>query len=147
MAGLIGHFRYAVDHKGRLSLPAKIRKLLARGREGRRFIITKGLDGCLFVYPEEEWTQIEGKLRELPRFEQKTRHFVRQIMSNASQADLDAQGRIAIPQMLLEMAGVRDEVLIIGALDRLELWDPETFRKYNEKSGLTFEEAAEDLLI
>jgi len=147
MAGLIGHFQHSIDHKGRLSLPAKIRRLLTRGKEGRNFITTKGLDGCLFVYPAAEWKQIEAKLRELPRFEQKTRHFVRQIMSNASQTDLDAQGRISIPQSLLNLAGIHDEVLIIGALDRLELWDPEAFRTYNDKSGLTFEDAAEDLLI
>ncbi len=147
MTGLIGHFKHSVDHKGRLSLPAKIRNLLGKGKDRRNFIITKGLDGCLFVYPATEWKQIETKLRELPRFEKKTRHFVRQIMSNASRTDLDAHGRVSIPQSLLDLAGIKDEVLIIGALDRLELWDPEAFRAYNDKSGLTFEDAAQDLLI
>jgi MraZ protein len=146
MAGLIGRFHYSVDHKGRLSLPARIRKLF-RGRKGwRRFIVTLGLDECLFVYPAAEWEHTEAKLRELRRFDRKTRFFIRSIMSNASETELDAQGRISIPQSLLEMAHIKDEVLIIGALDLIEIWDPQTFRKYNKRSNLTYEQAAQDLL-
>jgi len=147
MAGLIGRFRYSVDHKGRLSLPAKIRKSF-RGKKGaRRFITTLGLDGCLFLFPSTEWDQIEKRLRQLHRFENRARFFIRSLMANASETELDAQGRITIPQSLLEQAHIEGEVLIIGALDRVELWDPKTFDAYNQKSGLTYEDAAQDLLL
>jgi MraZ protein len=146
MSGYIGQFLHTVDHKGRVSF-AKVRRM-ARGRKDtRRFITTKGLDGCLFVYPTEEWDQIVAKLRELPRFEKKTRHFVRHIMPNAAETNLDAQGRIMIPQTLLDIARIEKEVLIVGALDHLELWAPEAFRAYHDTSGLTFEDAAQDMLI
>lgn len=147
MAGLIGRFLHSVDHKGRLSLPAKLRKPFQRQRGGRRFKITLGLDGCLFVFPSSEWNQIEAKIRELPKFAEKARFFVRSLASNASDAQLDAQGRIAIPQSLLEQANIEGEVLVIGALDRIELWDPKTFETYNRKSGLTYEQVAQDLLL
>jgi MraZ protein len=147
MRGFIGHYRYSVDHKGRVSFPARLRKLIPKRKGWRNFITTKGLDGCLYVFPSAEWEQIEQRLRERPRFEQTTRNFIREIMSNASPTDLDSQGRLPIPQYLLEMADIKDEVLIIGALDRLELWDPESYRTHREKSGQTFEDAAQDLLI
>lgn len=147
MPGFIGQFHYSVDHKGRLSLPAKMRRVFRGRKGGGRFFITKGLDGCLFVFPASEWEHIEGRLRQLHRFENRARFFVRSIMSNASEARLDAQGRISIPQTLRETAHIKSEVLIIGALDRIELWDPETFRSYNETSGQTYEAAAQDLLL
>jgi MraZ protein len=147
VTGFIGRYPHRIDNKNRLSFPAKLRKLVPRRKGWRNLITTKGLDGCLYVFPHEEWEQIVEKLRERPRFEQTTRNFIREIMSNAAPTDLDSQSRIAIPQYLLDLANIKDEVLIIGAMDRLELWDPETYRNHREQSGQTFEDAAQELLI
>ncbi|MCK4545948.1 MAG: division/cell wall cluster transcriptional repressor MraZ [Candidatus Eisenbacteria sp.] len=147
MAGFIGRYLHSIDSKKRLSFPSKLRKLVPKRKGWHKFITTKGLDGCLYVFPHVEWTEIERRLRERPRFDKTTRNFIREIMSNAAPTDLDAQGRIPIPQYLLEMVGIKSEVLIIGAMDRLELWDPETYRIHRQQSGQTFEDAAEELLI
>lgn len=121
-----GEYKHSIDAKGRLAMPAKLRDEL-----GERFTVTKGLDGCLAVYPEKEWELLEDKIRTLGNGE-KARRVKRYYFANAFDAQLDAQGRILIPAGLREFAGLQKDVVVIGQLDHAEIWNSEKWRAYNE---------------
>ncbi|MDO5142640.1 MAG: division/cell wall cluster transcriptional repressor MraZ [Eubacteriales bacterium] len=121
-----GEYKHSIDAKGRLAMPAKLREEL-----GERFTVTKGLDGCLAVYPEQEWDALEERIRRLGNGE-KARRVKRYYFANAFDAQLDAQGRILIPANLREFAGLHKDVAVIGQLDHAEIWDSEKWRSYNE---------------
>ena len=121
-----GEYKHSIDAKGRLRMPAKLRDEL-----GERFTVTKGLDGCLAVYPEKEWEALEDRIRGLGNGE-KARRVKRYYFANAYDAQLDAQGRILIPAGLREFAGLQKDVVVIGQLDHAEIWNSEKWRIYNE---------------
>ena len=121
-----GEYKHSIDAKGRLAMPAKLRDEL-----GERFTVTKGLDGCLAVYPEKEWEALEDHIRGLGNGE-KARRVKRYYFANAYDAQLDAQGRILIPAGLREFAGLQKDVVVIGQLDHAEIWNSEKWRIYNE---------------
>ena len=146
MVNFLGSYTYTVDHKGRVNVPVKFRKHI-RTDEDDTLIITRGLDGCLFVYPIDEWEQIDTRLRELPVTRQNTRIFIRMLSSEAVAVSMDKQGRIALPRQLIERAGIETEVLIIGTLDHFELWSPGEYKKVMNESGHTYEEIAESLFV
>ncbi len=146
MVNFLGSYTYAVDHKGRVNVPVKFRKHI-RTDEDDTLIITRGLDGCLFVYPIDEWEQIDTRLRELPVTRQNTRIFIRMLSSEAVAVSMDKQGRIALPRQLIERAGIETEVKIVGTLDHFELWSPEEYEKVMNGSGHTYEEIAESLFV
>ena len=141
-----GTYKYSLDAKGRLNIPARFRKAMSP-EANETFIITRGLDGCLFVYPQDEWTKIEKRLRNLSMTQKDNRFFVRMLVANASESVYDKQGRIAIPSYLAEEAKIDREVLIIGALDRIEIWSPEVREEYVANSSETFESAAEKIML
>lgn len=130
-----------MDDKGRLSLPSKYGKAT-----GQAYVVTRGLDNCLFVFLRDEWKRLEKKLMALSLESQHARFYVRQMSSHAEDASVDAHGRIMIPPTLRALAGLEGDVLVIGALTRIELWNPETYREYEKGFGMTFEEVAESLL-
>lgn len=144
MVNFLGSYTYTVDHKGRVNVPVKFRKHI-RTDEDDTLIITRGLDGCLFVYPIDEWEQIDTRLRELPVTRQNTRIFIRMLSSQAVAVSMDKQGRIALPRQLIDLAGIETEVLIIGTLDHFELWSPGEYAKVMNESGHTYESIAESL--
>ncbi|MCL2033251.1 MAG: division/cell wall cluster transcriptional repressor MraZ [Oscillospiraceae bacterium] len=113
---LIGEYQHSLDDKGRVNFPAKLREGL-----GARFIITKGLDNCLFVYSEDEWQILEDKLKALPV--SKSRDVQRFFFAGACDVVPDKQGRVVIPQNLREYAGLTKDVMVIGASVRAEIWD------------------------
>ena len=121
-----GEYKHSIDAKGRLAMPAKLREEL-----GERFTVTKGLDGCLSVYPEKEWEALEDRIRGLGNGE-KARRVKRYYFANAFDAQLDAQGRILIPAGLREFADLQKDVVVIGQLDHAEIWNSENWRIYNE---------------
>ena len=121
-----GEYKHSIDAKGRLAMPARLREEL-----GERFTVTKGLDGCLAVYPEKEWEALEDRIRGLGNGE-KARRVKRYYFANAFDAQLDAQGRILIPAGLREFADLQKDVVVIGQLDHAEIWDSEKWRIYNE---------------
>lgn len=123
-----GEYKHSVDAKGRLAIPAKLREEL-----GESFTVTKGLDGCLAIYPEREWEGLEERIRALPM--SKSRDLQRFFFSAAFDAELDAQGRILLPGNLREFAGLTKEVTIIGASNHAEIWDSGKWTDYNE--GIT----------
>ena len=117
---LIGEYMHSVDAKGRLIVPSKFREQL-----GNEFVITKGLDGCLFVYSNEEWRTIEESFRNKPLTSKDARKFTRFFFAGACDCEVDKQGRILIPSNLREYAGIEKDVVSVGVLNRVEIWSKE----------------------
>jgi MraZ protein len=143
MASYYGRFDYVVDDKGRVNVPARFRR--AAGAESdERYVITLGLDRCIYVYPPEQWSLIENKLRQLSSDLPEQRRYIRIVGANASDSKVDAQGRIALPRNLLNTLGVDKNVIIIGAFDHIEIWKPEAYQEFMGK-GPSYEEVAEQI--
>ncbi|HEX6989573.1 MAG TPA: division/cell wall cluster transcriptional repressor MraZ [Bacillota bacterium] len=138
---LIGEYQHAVDAKGRLIMPARFREEL-----GETFIVTRGLDQCLFVYPMDEWRTLENKLKALPMTQAHARAFVRFLFSGATECTLDRQGRILLPAQLREHAAITKDVMIIGVSTRAEIWAREQWQAYVEQAELSYNEIAEKLV-
>ena len=115
---LTGEFNHSIDTKGRLIIPSKFREIL-----GEDFVITKGMDGCLFLYPHSEWKSFEEKLRTLPLTNKNARTFTRFFLGSAVDGGLDKQGRVLISSALRSFAGLEKDVVLVGVLDRVEIWD------------------------
>lgn len=137
----LGEFQHSLDPKGRITIPSRFREEL-----GERFIATKGLDNCIFIYPMEEWKNLETKLRALPFTRGDVRSFVRFFFSGAAELDADKQGRVLLPLNLREYAQVDRDVVIIGVGSRLEIWAGDKWAQYNRTAGSSFEEVAENLV-
>ena len=116
----MGEYNHTIDAKGRLIIPAKFRETL-----GEEFILTKGLDGCLSIYPMDEWESFEEKLKALPLTDKNARAFLRFFVAGATSCELDRQGRILVPSTLREFAGLEKEVVLTGSLTRIEIWSKE----------------------
>src|SRR5437867_4044196 len=129
MSSFKGSHTYAVDNKGRINLPAKLRKYVSP-EVNETFVITRGFENCLFVYPLDEWNKIEENLRTLSPYDPEHRRFIRATLDLASESQLDAQARLSIPQELRDYANIKAEVRIIGTLDKIELWDPKMYEEY-----------------
>ena len=119
-----GEYSHSVDAKGRIIMPAKFREIL-----GDMFVVTKGLDGCLFVYPNDEWENIENKFREIPLTTKDARKFSRFFFAGAADCEVDKQGRGLIPSVLREFAGLNKEVVLVGVLNRIEIWSKERWQE------------------
>jgi len=135
----IGEYIHAIDNKNRIIVPSKFRDEL-----GSKFIITKGLDGCIYAYTYNEWKLLEEKLVKLPLTNKNSRAFVRFFFSGANEIELDRQGRALIPQSVLEYAGIDKEVVSIGVSNRIEIWSKEKWEEYNN-SNINFDEIAEQM--
>lgn len=135
----IGEYSHSLDNKNRMIIPSKLREGL-----GTKFIMTKGLDGCLYAYPMEEWKVLEEKLKSLPLTNKDARAFVRFFFSGASEIEIDKQGRGLIPQNLLEYAGISKEIISIGVLTKIEIWSKENWEEYNN-DNVDYSELAEKM--
>ncbi|HEY9062399.1 MAG TPA: division/cell wall cluster transcriptional repressor MraZ [Pseudobacteroides sp.] len=120
-----GEYQHSVDPKGRLIMPSKFREGL-----GEKFMITRGLDDCLFVYSMTDWESFETKLKSLPMTDNNARAFVRFFLSGATECELDKQGRILVPQNLRDYAGIDKDVAVVGVSSRVEIWDKDKWQKY-----------------
>jgi len=120
-----GEYQHTLDAKGRLFIPAKLREQL-----GDSFVVTKGLDDCLFVYPQEAWEELEQKIRQLPM--SKSRSLQRFFLSSAADVTVDRQGRIVIPSVLRSYAKLERDVVVIGVGERAELWDARRWNAYTD---------------
>ena len=136
----IGEFKHSVDTKGRVAVPAKFRNQISSGA-----IITRGLDHCLFVFTETDWESLAQKIVALPLAQANSRAFARLMLSGASSAELDSQGRILIPDYLRKYAGLGKSVKVIGVYNRMEVWDETAWQKYREKTESAGDEIAEKL--
>ena len=128
-----GEYNHTIDEKGRLIIPAKFREEL-----GNEFVVTRGLDGCLFGYNNSEWEVFEGKLRALPLTNKDARAFQRFMLAGAASVEIDKQGRILLPQVLRSFAGLDKDVVLIGVAGRIEIWSKD---KYEEASAVDDMEA------
>lgn len=136
----MGEYHHNIDDKNRLVIPAGYRSVL-----GEKFIVTRGLEKCLYVYTEAEWQRIVDKLSSLPFTKKDARVFVRSFFSAAASCNLDSQGRINITSQQVSYADINKECVIIGANDRLEIWSKESWEKFNLEYSDTLESVAEHL--
>ncbi len=123
----MGEYNHTVDAKGRLIVPSKFRELL-----GDEFVVTKGLDRCLFVYPSDEWENIQGNFRNVSQFSKEARKLARFFFAGAAMCEVDKQGRILLPAVLREYAGLEKDVVLAGVLNRIEIWDKERWCETSE---------------
>lgn len=139
MLMFMGSYNYTIDEKGRITIPPKLRTDL-----GADFILTRGLDGCLALYPRKAWDTIIGKYKELPNV-QNARNFLRFILSSASACSLDKQGRLGISSSLLQFAGIKKDCVIIGVDECLEIWSKEKWEGYLENNEANLAIMADEL--
>lgn len=137
---LMGEFHHNIDDKARLVMPSKFREEL-----GESFVITRGLDGCLFVYSNVEWQKLVEKLKNLPFTKKDARSFLRFFLSGATNCTLDKQGRMIIPTPLVSYANLNKECLVIGMNDRLEIWSREKFDIMFKENEENMSDLAESL--
>ena len=137
---LMGEYHHSIDEKNRLVIPMKFRNEL-----GEKFIITRGLDKCLFVYSIEEWNKIASKLKTLPFTQRDARNFTRFFLSGATDCELDRSGRVSITSPLIEYADISKECVIIGANDRLEIWSKESWDSFMNDNVDQLSDIAENL--
>ena len=140
----LGEYEIPVDAKGRIFIPAEFRKKLPEEAEDT-FVVVRGLDGCLAAYPQHVWAGIAKQMMRLPPTEKKSRIYVRSMLSQAAEVKLDRQGRVLVPRKLLDRAGIKEAMIVIGALDKLEFWDPGVWGRYMEEAEPVVEEVAESL--
>jgi MraZ protein len=129
-----GSFEHSVDSKGRVSVPAKFRDIIAERYEGK-LVMTMDLDQCVTVYPLEEWERVEEKIRNVPQMQKEVKDYMRFIFSAATEIDLDRQGRILIPLGLREHAGISKSVVVVGIINKFEIWDSATWNARRSQNG------------
>lgn len=145
MTAFMGMYDYSVDNKGRVNVPLKMRKNLVP-ESNDTFIVTRGFEKCISVYPLNEWNIIGNKINSLNSFKEKDRLFQRTFLMWASHQELDSQSRILLPKNLLEYAGIKSEVKIIGVGERIEIWDPQVFNTYFNSQTEGYEQIAEQVM-
>ena len=137
----MGEYEHSLDAKGRLIMPAKLRQDI-----GEKFVVTKGLDGCLFAFSTQEWENFEQKLKSLPLSNKNSREFTRFFLSGATECEIDKQGRFLIPNNLRKSANLIKDIIIIGVGTRIEIWNKEEWETYNT-DNIKVEEIAENMTM
>lgn len=136
----MGEYRHTIDDKGRIIVPSKFRYEL-----GDKFVVTRGLENCLFAYPEKIWNQIVDKLNKLPFTKKDARNFSRFFLSGATFVEFDKQGRINIASSLINYADLKKECVVIGVGDRLEIWSSENWNTFFDENKNSMSDVAENL--
>ena len=136
----IGEYEHSVDEKGRVLVPSKFRAKL-----GEKVVITKGLESCLYIYTMEEWTKFEEKLSSLPFSSKDARNFTRFFLAGAEECEIDKQGRVLLPSNLRTYASLEKAITSIGVSNRIEIWNTESWNKYNEDESFDASELAEKM--
>ncbi len=136
----IGEYAYSLDDKRRLAIPAKFRKIL-----GKKAVITRGLDNCLFLFSESEWNKLAAKLSQLPLSQADARGFARLMLAGASDVLIDGLGRILVPDYLKGYAGLNKKIIIAGLFNRVEIWDENKWKSYKNKTEKEVGDMAERL--
>ena len=136
-----GNYTYSIDNKGRISIPAKLRKHVA-SEANDTFIMTRGTATCIDIYPMDQWQKVEERLSKLNSFNPEEALFKRMISHYATDGTLDTQSRLLLPQSLIEYAKIDNEVLILGAMEKIEAWNPKIYDEYIKQTGQTYEQIA-----
>ena len=137
----MGEFTCKVDNKGRMMLPSKFRDELGE----QEFVITRGLDNCIDLFPIEEWKNIEDKLKKLKTTNSKHRAYQRFVMSAATKTEFDNQGRLNIPTSLMEHAQIDKKIIVTGMNDKIEIWSEESWKKYIQNTGESIEDLVDEI--
>ena len=140
----MGEYLPALDEKGRVAIPVKLRKAFGADTPMDKLIVTHGFDKCLMAFREEEWAEFDAKLRALPQSDPKNRMSLRFFVGGASECELDKQGRMLIPAYLLKHAEIKDDVIMLGLSNRIEIWSKEIYEKYRPDNE-ALESFADDL--
>ena len=141
-----GVYEHSFDRKGRVIVPAKFRQALD-AQTIQNLYLTRGLDECLFLFPEPEWRALEGRLKQLPFTKTEARRFSRLFFSWASEVQVDALGRILVPKHLRDIAHIQDDVMVIGVSSRIEIWARDAWEKFNADDRESFEDLAERIML
>jgi MraZ protein len=140
-----GYEQYSIDDKGRVNIPARMRKMLST-ESANTFILTRGNDNCVSAYPLDEWKKYMEKISLLNQFDEKNRRFMRSFLKWNVEVTLDRQNRISIPKSHLELAQIKKNVVILGQYDHIEFWDPDKLEEYEKNSEIELEELAEKVM-
>ncbi len=138
---MMGEYVHALDEKGRFIVPARLRDDL-----GTRFVMTKGLDGCLFLYPLAEWSKLEERLKALPLTNANARAFARLFLAGAQDVEADRQYRVTVPPRLRDYAGAVKEIVLVGVSNRVELWALDRWERYQQEAQAGYEAVAEKMV-
>lgn len=141
-----GEFEHTIDRKGRLIVPAKFRQAL-KEHDIASLFLTRGLDGCLFLFPESEWRVAESRLKQIPFTKGEGRKFNRLYFSGASEVTIDRLGRLLLPRALKEFAEIKQDIVIVGVSSRMEIWSKEKWQAFYNSSRQSFEEVAERVML
>lgn len=136
----MGEYRHSLDSKGRIIIPSKFREELKED-----FVVTRGLDGCLTIYTQEQWLQVFEQLKKLPNTKRETRLYIHMLTAKATVCNPDNQGRILIPVPLLEEASIEKECVVVGVADHVEIWAKDKWENYYKEAEESFEDIAEAL--
>ncbi|WP_034995176.1 division/cell wall cluster transcriptional repressor MraZ [Liquorilactobacillus vini] len=138
---LMGEYHHTLDTKGRVIIPAKFREQLSD-----QFVLTRGMDGCLFGYSNDQWQLLEKKLQQLPLTKRDARAFVRFFYSAATECEFDRQGRIIIPKALRDHAGLEKKCVVVGVSNRFEIWSEDRWNDFSQKAEENFDNIAENMI-
>ncbi len=139
---LIGEYQHSIDEKGRVFMPSKLREDL-----GVKFIVTRGIGNCLFVFSMDEWQTLSAKLKTLPLTDRSAQEFLRTFYAGACECEPDKQGRVLLPQRLRDHANLTGEAVIIGVMSRVEIWSKEDWTVYNDRSAKDYDETLKQLSL
>lgn len=142
----VGSFKYSMDAKGRIALPAKLRKYV-NPEANNSFVLTRNAAKCIDIYPMDRWKELVAeKLDSLNQFDPKEAMFIRMFLQEAAEDSLDSQSRLLIPKTLIEYAEIKNEVLILGVNKRIEVWNPDVYESYIKENLQSYEEIAKDVM-
>jgi MraZ protein len=139
-----GEYRFTLDAKKRISIPSGIRKMLSPESEGA-LVFTRGFEGCVYVFPNDEWKRLTQKLNTLDSFNVKVRDFIRLFVGPAYKTVMDNQGRVLLPDYILEMAKIEKDILLLGSLNKWELWNPKVLGTYIKENNPSLESLAQEI--
>ena len=139
-----GEYRFSLDSKKRISIPAGIRKMLSP-ESNSTLVFTRGFEGCVYVFPNDEWKRLTHRLNSLDSFDVKVRNFIRLFVGPAHKTVMDNQGRVLLPDYILEMAKIEKDILLIGSLNKWELWSPHVFEKYIKENNPSLEALTKEI--
>jgi len=137
----MGEYQHSIDGKGRIIVPSRFREEL-----GESFIATKGLEHCLFLYPQSEWSLLEQRMHDMPLNKAETRAFLRLFLSGATECEIDKQGRVLLPVGLRNFARLKHDVVVIGVGKRVEVWAAEEWQQFCAEAEQSFEQIAENIV-
>ena len=146
MAFFKGQETYSIDSKGRVNIPAKMRKSISP-EANDTFTVTRGQEECIVAYPLDEWKKYEEKFVELNQYDSKNRFFLRKLLMWSEEVNLDGQQRISLPKKLLDFAGIENKVVIVGMVDHIEFWHPDKFEEYLSKFDESYEDVAANVMV